>query len=288
MEGRKILQRIDRIQSLPTLPNIALQVNAMLQDLNTSIQELQAAIEKDQAIVPKLLKLVNSSFFGLRSRISNLTHAIVLLGFNPIRNAIVSLSVIEAFSNQARLENFDIKQFWVHSVAAAVISKHLAHEIGYSSPEDAFTGGLVHDIGKIILCQYLRDMFAQAWKSALANHLSFHQAERKELPINHARLGAYLAARWNLPAALTETIQHHHNVRMRVRDQDLLFIVHTADYIVNCRLETPPNSAELMELDPDAEAFMSPVLRTIEEWWPEQKEEIETAGQFLLESSSAG
>ncbi len=287
MEGRKILKRIDRIQSLPTLPHIALQVNAMLQDLNTSIQELQAAIEKDQAIVPKLLKLVNSSFFGLKARISNLKHAIVLLGFNPIRNAIVSLSVIEAFSKQTRLENFDIRKFWTHSVAAAVISKHLAHEIGYASPEDAFTGGLVHDIGKVILCQYLMDLFETVWKSALANHISFYEAEKKELPINHARLGAYLAMKWNLPTILAETIQHHHNVRAQVQDRDLLFIVHTADYIVNRRLETPPNDPNLMEIHPDASTFMAPALQSIEEWYPAQKLEIESACQFLLESTSA-
>ncbi len=287
MEGRNILKRIDRIQSLPTLPDIALQVNTMLQDLNTSIQELREAIEKDQAIVPKLLKLVNSSFFGLRARISNLNHAIVLLGFNPIRNAIVSLSVIEAFAGQSRLEHFDIKQFWTHSVAAAVISKHLAHDIGYASPEDAFTAGLVHDIGKIILCQYLRDLFEKVWKSAMTNHINFYQAEKKEIPINHARLGAYLATKWNLPTVLTETIQHHHNVRALAQDKDLLFIVHTADYIVNSLIVGPPNDPELMDIHPDAAAFMAPVLKTMEEWYPEQKVEIESACQFLLDSSAS-
>ncbi len=89
--------------------------------------------------------------------------------------------------------------------------------------------------------------------------------------------------RFNL---LTETIQHHHNVRALVQDKDLLFIVHTADYIINCRLEAPPNDPESMEIHPDAAAFMAPALRSIEEWWPEQKVEIDSACQFLLDAPS--
>ncbi len=283
MDSNTILKKLDSIQSIPTLPAIAMEINTMLQDPATSVPQLKQTIEKDQAIVPKILKLVNSSFFGLQSKIGNIDHAIVLLGFNPIRNAIVSVSIIEAFTDKNALKSFDITEFWMHSVAVAVLSKYLAVQIDYRSPEDAFTGGLLHDVGKLVMLQFFQDLFETVWTSARKNNLSFYNAEKKELPITHAQIGAYLAGKWKLPAALTDAIRYHHTVRTGVHDFDLLLIVHAANTIANRFMVQSKNKLDLSEIHPAAVTAMNDSLKTASEWFPAQLEEIRTACQFFIE-----
>ena len=114
MDSKTILKKLDRIDDLPTLPAIALEVNKMLQDYDTSIRTLSEKIEKDQAMVVKILKLVNSAFFGLRSKVSNIPNAVVLLGFNTVRNAVVTVSIMDAFKTKEVSNGFAMADFWKH------------------------------------------------------------------------------------------------------------------------------------------------------------------------------
>ena len=95
MDAQTFLKNLDSIPDIPTLPTIVIKVNKMLQDYDTSIKNLRKVIEKDQAMVTKILRLVNSTFYGFRSRITNISHAVIILGFNTIRNAVVSVSIIK-------------------------------------------------------------------------------------------------------------------------------------------------------------------------------------------------
>ena len=143
MDAKNILKSLDQIEDLPTLPAVAMEVNKMLLDEDITISQLSGAIEKDQAMVSKILKLVNSAFFGLRGKISNISHAVVVLGFNTIRNVVVSISIINAFSIKEGLDGFDIAEFWKHSVAVAVTSKYLAEKAGIHSADNCFVAGLL-------------------------------------------------------------------------------------------------------------------------------------------------
>jgi len=282
MESNKIFKKLDRMEELPTLPAIAMEVNKMLQDYETSIKDLALVIEKDQAMVPKILKLVNSSFFGFQSKISNLTRAIMLLGFNTVRNAVVSVSIIKAFSIKDGLEGFDITEFWTHSVGVATISRYLAEKIRCQFLEDAFTGGLLHDIGKIILVQSFPDLFKKVWMAAKENNLSFYEAEEKELSINHARIGGYLAKKWKLPQDLVDVIQYHHKVRKSIQNPDLLMVVHVADIIINSYADGSLTEIDLSVIYPDAREIMKSELETMTDWFPGVLEDINSACQFFL------
>jgi len=138
MDSKTFLKGLDSVADLPTLPNIVLKVNNLLKDHDSSIKELGKTIETDQAMVSKILRLVNSTFYGFRSKIRNIPHAIIILGFNNIRNALVSVSIIKTFSGKKGFEGFDITEFWRHSVAVAVISKYLSEETRLDSPDDCF------------------------------------------------------------------------------------------------------------------------------------------------------
>jgi putative nucleotidyltransferase with HDIG domain len=285
MERTKILKRLDRIEDLPTLPAVAMEVNKMLLDYDTTINKLSDTIEKDQAMVSKILKLVNSAFFGLRGKISTISHAIVVLGFNTIRNAVVSISIIDAFSVKEGLDEFDIADFWKHSVAVAVTSKYLAEKTGIHATDDCFVAGLLHDIGKIVLLQHFKDLFQKVWLEVKKNNLSFYMAEKSQIQIDHAWIGGYLARKWQLPMPLVDAIQYHHEAKPSISGQPLLLTIHTADIIANTYATDGKQNLKLSGIHKDALNVMVSRLDTISDWYPDVLMEIESACKFFLEES---
>ncbi|MGD8882935.1 MAG: HDOD domain-containing protein, partial [Desulfobacterales bacterium] len=226
MDEQQILRKLDRIEEIPTLPTIVFELNKYLKDPDTSLKTVCETIEKDQAVALKILKLVNSAFYGFKTKISDLRNAIVLLGYNAVRNAIVSLSIINSFSKRVALVEFDISQFWKHSLAVAVTSKNIAQLSKKESPDNCFVGGLLHDIGKVILAQYFPDLFEKVWttlQGTLQNeNLSFYEAEQKKLSIDHTKIGAHLASKWQLPEGLLEAIRWHHEFQPQSKNANFV------------------------------------------------------------------
>ncbi len=284
MDKETFLKKLDRIEDLPTLPTIAMEVNKMLQDYDTSMKDLTGAIEKDQAIVSKILKLVNSAFFGLQSKISGISHAIALLGFNTIRNAVISVSIIEVFPDKDHFTGFNISDFWKHSIAVAVTSKHLAQRSRLRTPDDSFIGGLLHDIGKVVLFQNFQDLFETVWFSSQENRITFYEAEKKEIPVHHPHIGGYLTKKWKLPVGLIEAIRHHHVVKKSGSDLNLQLIVHVADVIVHSLMNNPNGKPKLSSMDSEAVLLMGAQLDNVSEWFPEVSDEIDSASSFFLRS----
>ena len=283
MDSKKFYQKLDRVLDIPTLPVVAIKVNKLLQNYDISITELTETIEKDQAIVSRILRLVNSAFYGLQSKVESVHQALVVLGLNTVRNVVISVSVIKAFSGKDSFEGFDIKDFWRHSVGVAVASRYLAVQTRLDNPDDCFIAGLLHDIGKVILSEYFKEPFGQVWASVRDDGLSFYEAERNLLPLNHAQIGGHLAAKWRLPPDLIDTIRYHHTPREGASNLDQLMIVHVADIIVNTCKADPGNACDFTNTYPKAAEIMRPQLETVSDWFPSVATEIESACELLLE-----
>jgi len=282
MDTQAFLTKLDRIPDLPSLPHMVAKLNTMLQEHNTSIKEVSRTLETDQAIVSKLLRLVNSTFYGFRSKIRNIPHAIIILGFSNIRNAVVSVSMIKTFSGGKNIQAFDITDFWKHSIAVAVTSRYLAEQSKLDSPDDCFVAGLLHDIGKVVLSQHLSESFVRVWELAEGNGLSFYEAEKQLLPADHAQIGGYLAQKWQFPASLIESITYHHAITRSVSNLTQLIIVHTADTIVN-HYQGPGMGDVFSSLDPEAKKLMFRRLESAPAWFPAIEDEIRSACDFFLE-----
>ena len=285
MHAQTFFKKLDSIPDIPTLPSIVFTVNKMLEDYDVSIKKLTAVIEKDQAMVTRILKLVNSSFYGFGSRINNIPHAIIILGFNTIRNALVSVSIIKAFSREKSGEGFDITEFWRHSIAVAVTSRYLSEQTKLDSPDDCFVAGLLHDIGKVILAQHFTELFTQVWQSVKENSTSFYEAEQKLLAVNHAQIGGYVTKRWQFPDALIESIAYHHAIRKSVSDLNQLLIVHTADHLANNYQGDSGTVPYPSPLDPEAKRLLFRQVDTVSDWFPDIANEIESACEFFLEEN---
>lgn len=286
MEAEEIFQKLDRITELPTLPVILSRLNAMLSDQNTSISKLKKVIETDQAITSKLLKLVNSAFYGFRSRISNIPHALALLGFNSIRNAIISITVFDAFSKRTRAGGWNPQEFWKHAMSVAVISRHLAGKSRLAIPDDSFVAGLLHDIGKLIMAQYFLEKFNRILAVMKEDGKSFAQAEKTDYPpFDHARIGGYIAEKWQFPRSLVEAIQYHHTLTKEVADIGLVLCVYLANRIANEGPDLDIDDGKMQAVSPESWKFLAPCLETAAEWLPALSDEIDCACQFFLEQN---
>jgi putative nucleotidyltransferase with HDIG domain len=283
MDERQILKQLSTIKDIPTLPTIVFELNQQLEDPETSIATVSETIEKDQAMALKILKLVNSAFYGFKSRISDVKAAVVLLGFNAVRNAIISISIIQTLPKNILFQDFEMDAFWRHSLAVAVTSKNIAQKSGLESPENCFVGGLLHDVGKVILAQYFQDLFVKVWTYMQNESVCFHEAEQHELPIDHAVIGAYLAERWALPEGLIEAIRWHQNFKSEIPNANFVMIIYLANILVNSYDENPDCEIDMAALHPNAVRFLMNQLQDVGNWYGSLTDEIEAACALFLD-----
>jgi putative nucleotidyltransferase with HDIG domain len=286
MDEQQFFTKLDRIKDIPTLPTIVFELNKLLRDPDTSIKTVCDTIEKDQAITLKILKLVNSAFYGFKSKISDLRNAVALLGYNAVRNAIVSLSVINSFPKDVALMDFDITLFWKHSLAVAVTSKNIAQLSKKESPDNCFVGGLLHDTGKVILAQYFPRLFEAVWSTLQNEQISFYEAERKTLPIDHTKVGAHLAGKWQLPEGLVDAIRWHHEFQPELKSANFVRNIYLANFIVNAYDLDPELRLDLSQMHPDVVKFMMNMMEDIGDWYSGLTDEIEAAYALFLETGT--
>ncbi|CAB1056176.1 hypothetical protein D1BOALGB6SA_912 [Olavius sp. associated proteobacterium Delta 1] len=281
IDFKTFYSRLDNIRHLPTLPTIVSEVNGLLQDSDTTLEILCRTIEKDQAIVSKLLSLVNSAFYGFQSKVDSLSNALVLLGFNTIRNAILSLSIIESFSDVKDLEGFEIADFWHHSLEVAVISRKIAEHAKAALPDSSFVAGLLHDTGKVLMLASFQDLFRQIWQSVRRDNLTFLEAEKRLLPVQHPMIGAYLAKKWQLPSDLIQAVKYHHAPQLKSEENKMQMVIYLADRIVNSSSETQV-VADQLDLDIDTVPWAAALMDSLAEWYPPLQAEVESACAFFF------
>ena len=229
-----ILQRVKGISTIPTLPTVIEKITRLLQNPQTSAEEIGRAITTDQALASKVLKLVNSAFYGFPGRISTITHAVVILGFSTVKNIVLTASIFDVFKKKGPggMIGFDMEQFWFHSVACGAASQALAKYVGCQDREECFVAGLIHDIGKTIMCQYLPQQFIEAVNMCRKENLLLYDTEKRLFGTTHQEVGGLLAENWHLPPPLQEAVKYHHVPAPSRRYSDITAIVHCADIIV--------------------------------------------------------
>ncbi len=232
-DRKEILRKIGNLSSIPTLPSIIGQITCLLQNPKTSAEELGRAITSDQALAAKVLKLVNSAFYGFPGRISTITHAIVILGFSTIKNVVLTATILDVFRRKSdKITGFDIEQFWMHSISCGAAAKSIAKFTGNKNKEECFIAGLIHDVGKILLYQHLPDLFMEAYAYSIQNKVLFYESELQLFKITHEEIGGTLAERWNLPQLLQQAIKYHHKPQPAQECFLTTSIVHCADILV--------------------------------------------------------
>jgi len=195
---------------LPTLPTIYMKLSHLLNGPDPSIRTISNIISEDPAIAAMVLKIVNSAAYGFRNKIGDLQHAIVILGLNEIKNLVLASSIYKIVKEFKSSSAFDMQAFWKHSIGCAIVARVLAETGNLSSPEDVFTAGLLHDIGKLIHAGYLHEEFAAVMADVAETGSQMSKSEKKILGFDHAQTGGALAEKWGLPRVTINMIAHHH------------------------------------------------------------------------------
>lgn len=212
------------------MPVVMLEVSKLLGNPMTSASDLGKVISMDQGLVAKILTVANSPLYGIPRRVSTIEFAIVILGFDHIKNIVMALSMIEAFKKHDG-KNWDNSSYWVHSLMTASAAKRIADELGYQKSGEVFTAGLLHDLGISIIQRYFNEEFNAICGLVDNQQMRYLAAEEQTLGLTHQEIGKLLSNRWNLPETLGETIANHHCPSKVEGNKILASIVHLADYM---------------------------------------------------------
>lgn len=219
-------RRIEQVGELPTLPHVVQKLASMIGRPNISAEEIGALIEKDQVLSAKVLRLANSPFYGFPSRIASVAHAVVVLGLSVVKGLTLCATAFDM------MKNAGMNDLWRHSLGVAMTAHILGAKAGMKNPEEVFVGGLLHDIGKVVLYVKWPDVGQQIIAATKDSSRSLMDTERELFDVTHADVGGWLATAWHLPTSLREPILHHHMPSAAQEAKLQTAIVHVADVLV--------------------------------------------------------
>lgn len=209
MTTTQLILSVKGLDTLPTLPVVALQLGELVHARNVTVSQVAELLRTDPATSAKLLRLVNSAYFGIPGGVADVAKAIPFVGFNTLYQLVLSITVLETLDAHAGKE---VRALWLHSLAVATAARELALEIRSPDPGSSFTAGLLHDMGKIALAKLEPEAFRAALRIASTEHVPMHVAEQAAGLPPHDRVGTALARQWRFPATLAIPIEQHHDI----------------------------------------------------------------------------
>lgn len=223
-------QLLGGITNLPSIPKVIFQVTKLLDDPQTAANRLADVIIKDQGLTTKLLSIANSPLYGLRQKISSVDYAILILGFKEVKNIVTALSLTESLLLKPD-KYFDVSDFWKHSMVVGSAAKAISEDLGFDFSSDAFTAGVLHDLGIQIIYKFMRSDFKNIVEKSRVENKTIIESEYEVLGISHQEAGAFLAVKWNLPSLLCDALNNHHNPGNAENNKFFCAVIHLADYM---------------------------------------------------------
>lgn len=275
---------LKKIESLPTLPIVVTRIMQLVENPKTAAVEISKVVALDPALTVKILKIVNSAYYGFPKQITTITHAIMILGFEDVKNIALGVSVFDIFKSKGPkvVDEFDRVAFWQHSIGVGACTKLLAKKLRYKNPEEAFICGLLHDIGKIILDQYFHEEFMTVIRAAKEENLLFINAEKKVNDIDHPEVGRIVSKKWGLPQTIIDSVAFHHNPSLAdASNTTLVSLVHAAD--VFCRIQKIGNGGDMLVPQLQKAAWDTLKLQPTDlaKLYEELHEEVKKADTFM-------
>jgi len=212
-------------KSLPTLPGIIARLGSLADNDKVSSQEMARVVSADQVLSAKVLRLVNSAFYGFPGRVSTVSNALILLGVNVVKSLAITSSIFEIMEK-------NVVGLWEHSMGVAVAANTISKALKLPDAEETATAALLHDIGKVIIKIKLQQNFSQLSTLVDGKGYTMQEAEQNLLETDHAEIGGWLARSWLLPEKLIEPVAFHHQVEKSTAHQTKTAVVHLADVLI--------------------------------------------------------
>jgi putative nucleotidyltransferase with HDIG domain len=222
---------VSRTTDIPSIPEAALAVVRMSNDQNVTAHNIADRIAHDQSLAARVLRLSNSAYYGLPRQITTIQDAVILLGMKTVRHLALVASTFPWLARARKGYELGPQALWSHSIAVSIGAQLIAGKVKGISTDEAFTAGLLHDLGKVVLSMWLEDKLSELVMRSEVEQASFDKLEREVLGFDHGEVGAYLAERWNLPEPLHHAIRHHHRPDELEPNELLTDAVHVADIL---------------------------------------------------------
>jgi HD-like signal output (HDOD) protein len=256
LTGEALKKKIlSNIRDLPPMPQTVIKAREIIADPRSDFKDLAALFETDQAIAAKILKLANSPYYGFGGKVSSIQRASVILGHKTLGELISMGGASGILSKRLDGYGLDAGALWKHSLAVAFGSRIIAQKVDSSLLNDAFTSGLIHDTGKLILDKYIAERWDEFEAFMADTEETFLSAEKSILELDHAQAASEVCKVWNIPKTLTIAIRYHH-VPSRSNDSVLAYIVHVADAIAMMTGLGMGVDGSMYKLDDGAMAFL--------------------------------
>ena len=222
-----------QVKAFPGMPATSAKLLKMLKNPESSAAQIEEILKYDPGLTANILKLTNSAYFGIPTKVSSVKQAIILLGWKRLLQLVMTMCMSTVMKKP--LPGYDLPhgELWRHSVAVSVAAELVVNALKIPGADEVFTAALLHDIGKLILGDFVRDDFKKI-ESILSQGISFETAENMILGVNHADIGAEILRKWSLPAELVSAVRWHHNPEFAEQTDSMLDIVHVANVL--CRM----------------------------------------------------
>jgi len=228
---QRIQSIIQNVEQLPSLPDVVSKIINMVNDPDVSFKHVADEIAKDQAITANILKLCNSAYFSKGKEISSIDRAIVILGLKEVKDIVV-IATTKAVLNKV-IVGYDLArgELWKHGVAVAMLAKKIATECNQKTIADiAFTGGIIHDVGKTVLALFVQSTFKDILNTVTEKSITFQEAEKVVMGFDHQQIGEQVAIKWKFPKVLQSIVRYHHEPMNAPDDHKMIVsIVHIAN-----------------------------------------------------------
>lgn len=245
---KKLSYMTEKIKNIPSLPEIITKSIEIMQDKNASVADLSKLISNDIGLTARVLKLVNSSYYGFPKQISTIHQAIIILGFTTVKGVILSASIYKMFTPKSN-QTFDYKMFWKHSLLTAIAARKLSKQTTLNTQEDIFSAAFLHDIGKIIFAQYDWENYSNVCNHEYETEKELMQKEEQECGLNHCEIANMVAYSWNLPEIFCDIITYHHNPEASEKYKKECCIVYVANMIASAIMSNKNLNIDNIPLD---------------------------------------
>jgi HD-like signal output (HDOD) protein len=225
-----VAQAIKKVTTIATLPEVTARIISTVEDPRSTASQLHKIVSHDPALVTRILKVVNSAFYGLPGQIGSIERAIVLLGLNAVKNIAVAASLGQLFRGAKLCEGFTAKDLWKHCIAVGVAARDLAKQMKLPMADEAFLAGMIHDVGILISLQLSPEQLRDVCERAKAGTTDFCELEREVIGVDHQQLGMGLAEQWKFPRPCQLVAGYHHRpTELADQNRLLVTLVYAAD-----------------------------------------------------------
>ena len=223
---------IEKVDEIPAFPKTVMAIMELLKEPRSAAIDIEREVMKDQGLTTKVLKMANSAFYSGRRQIKTVVDATVLLGFDTVQALVLASTVGKVMERELKGYSYERNALWRQSQVSAIMARTIAKKSKFGNPDIAYTAGLLKDVGKVILDEYVHDSYKEILQKISNETISYVSAEEQILGFNHGQVGAKIVDKWNLAPELVEAIEHHHNPFQAFMNIELVSIVHVSDGLV--------------------------------------------------------